>query len=124
MRNRLWYLRKLNVISWKISFQYIDTLIRICSPNSPTGNQFEKDDVIQIIEKCNSIVVIDETYVDFAKFSMLDLINKYDKSGPRDTSYPTAVQFTDEFTRDHYQDWARGTNASANPLAQEDKADK
>jgi len=27
----------------------------------------------------------------------LDLIGKYDQSGPRYTSYPTAVQFTDEF---------------------------
>ena len=53
-------------------------LVFICSPNSPTGNQFEKDDIIQIIEKCNSIVVIDETYVDFAKYSMLELPDKYD----------------------------------------------
>lgn len=53
-------------------------LVFICSPNSPTGNQFKKDDIIQIIEKCNSIVVIDETYVDFAKYSMLELTNTYD----------------------------------------------
>ena len=27
----------------------------------------------------------------------LDLIKKYDKAGPRYTSYPTAVVFNDEF---------------------------
>lgn len=53
-------------------------LIFICSPNSPTGNQFEKKDIIKVIEKCNSIVVVDETYVDFSKYSMLELTNKYD----------------------------------------------
>jgi len=30
----------------------------------------------------------------------IDLIRRYDKPGPRYTSYPTAVQFTDEFTVD------------------------
>lgn len=33
----------------------------------------------------------------------IDLIKRYDKSGPRYTSYPTAVQFHDGFTLDHYQ---------------------
>ena len=29
-----------------------------------------------------------------------ELIQRYDKAGPRYTSYPTAVQFTEEFTID------------------------
>ena len=32
-----------------------------------------------------------------------DLIRSYDKSGPRYTSYPTAVQFTDKFSSSDYQ---------------------
>jgi len=33
----------------------------------------------------------------------IDLIKRYDKSGPRYTSYPTAVQFHDGFDIQHYQ---------------------
>lgn len=33
----------------------------------------------------------------------IDLIKRYDKSGPRYTSYPTAVQFHDGFEISHYQ---------------------
>lgn len=45
------------------------------------------------------------------------LIAKYDQSGPRYTSYPTAVQFHDGFTADHYAEIARQTNASGSPLS-------
>jgi len=34
----------------------------------------------------------------------LDLIQKYNVSGPRYTSYPTALQFTDEFTEQSYRE--------------------
>lgn len=46
-----------------------------------------------------------------------DLIRRYDKSGPRYTSYPTAVQFSDEFTEDRYREIAKATNASGRPLS-------
>ncbi len=45
----------------------------------------------------------------------LDLIRRYDKSGPRYTSYPTAVQFHDEFTGLTYRSIAEGTNAERPP---------
>ena len=46
-----------------------------------------------------------------------DLIRKYDKSGPRYTSYPTAVQFHDGFTAAEYAQWAERSNARGNPLS-------
>ena len=39
-----------------------------------------------------------------------DVINNYDKSGPRYTSYPTAVQFHSGFTQQNYLKWADWTN--------------
>ena len=45
------------------------------------------------------------------------LIAKYDQSGPRYTSYPTAVQFHEGFTADDYAEIARNTNASGRPLS-------
>lgn len=35
-----------------------------------------------------------------------DLLERYDSNGPRYTSYPTAVQFTDAFDPAHYHDAA------------------
>ena len=40
----------------------------------------------------------------------LDLINRYDKTGPRYTSYPTAVQFTEDFGPKDYRTWAYESN--------------
>ncbi|WP_296803171.1 oxygen-independent coproporphyrinogen III oxidase [Thiolapillus sp.] len=45
------------------------------------------------------------------------LIAKYDQSGPRYTSYPTAVQFHDGFTAENYATIARQSNASGHPLS-------
>jgi len=46
-----------------------------------------------------------------------ELIRRYDRSGPRYTSYPTAVQFHEGFTVADYQATARATNESGRPLS-------
>ena len=46
-----------------------------------------------------------------------DLIRKYDQSGPRYTSYPTAVQFHDGFGPAEYSQAAQASNASERPLS-------
>ena len=45
------------------------------------------------------------------------LIKRYDKAGPRYTSYPTAVQFGDEYTADTYKKFAEKSNQSAQALS-------
>ncbi|MDH3265731.1 MAG: oxygen-independent coproporphyrinogen III oxidase [Gammaproteobacteria bacterium] len=47
----------------------------------------------------------------------LDLVRRYDGRGPRYTSYPTALQFHEEFTRQDYLDNARASNTSGVPLS-------
>jgi oxygen-independent coproporphyrinogen-3 oxidase len=44
-----------------------------------------------------------------------ELIRRYDKSGPRYTSYPTAVQFHDGFTEASYRAWAQQSNEEPIP---------
>ncbi len=44
-----------------------------------------------------------------------DLIQRYDKSGPRYTSYPTAVQFQPGFSATRYAAWAEHTNGEPIP---------
>ena len=46
-----------------------------------------------------------------------DLVRRYGGRGPRYTSYPTAVQFSDEFRVGQYRDNAVASNAAALPLS-------
>ena len=45
-----------------------------------------------------------------------ELIKRYDKSGPRYTSYPTAVQFDESFTIDTYKEWIEKSNELSRSL--------
>lgn len=45
------------------------------------------------------------------------LLKKYSKSGPRYTSYPTAVQFHEGFSADSYRDWVKTSNERGGPLS-------
>ena len=49
-------------------------LLFLCSPNNPTGAQYERSDVEEVARRCRDcIVVIDEAYADFAGSSLMDL---------------------------------------------------
>lgn len=53
-------------------------LIFVCSPNNPTGNLLNKQDIEFILQNFNGIVIIDEAYIDFAEAdSLIELINTY-----------------------------------------------
>jgi len=52
--------------------------IYLCSPNNPTGNQFDKSDILRILDTLkNSLVVLDEAYVEFSKYSLTQYVNEY-----------------------------------------------
>ncbi len=46
-----------------------------------------------------------------------DLIRRYEGSGPRYTSYPTAMEFSPAVGEQDYIDWVRASNASSKPLS-------
>jgi histidinol-phosphate aminotransferase len=54
-------------------------IIFICSPNNPTGNSMDRKSILEIVEKFNGIVVIDEAYIDFSRdpgcFDLLETYN-------------------------------------------------
>jgi histidinol-phosphate aminotransferase len=53
-------------------------IIFICSPNNPTGNDLNRNDIENIIKKFTGIVVLDEAYIDFSdKKSFSMEIDKY-----------------------------------------------
>ena len=41
-------------------------IIWLCTPNNPTGNSLNRDEVVKVIEQFEGLVIIDEAYSDFA----------------------------------------------------------
>lgn len=50
----------------------------LCSPNNPTGNQFEPKLVREIAEEFEGVLVVDEAYVEFAPLSIKDMVEEFD----------------------------------------------
>lgn len=53
-------------------------IIWICSPNNPTGNAMQHEDIETILNNFNGLVVVDEAYINFARQrSFISLLNEY-----------------------------------------------
>ncbi len=51
-------------------------LLFVCSPNNPTGNSFQREDILNLTKNFGGIVVVDEAYIHFSsEKSLLDEIN-------------------------------------------------
>src|ERR671921_1725358 len=54
-------------------------IIYICSPNNPTGNQYDKDVITELMLTLkNKLILIDEAYVEFGKYSLASMATKYE----------------------------------------------
>jgi histidinol-phosphate aminotransferase len=42
-------------------------IIWLCSPNNPTGNSLNRDEMLKVLDAFEGIVIIDEAYIDFAR---------------------------------------------------------
>lgn len=61
-------------------FKAIDSYTKIvflCSPNNPTGNNLNKDDIIKVLKNFGGIVVLDQAYADFSSGDFMDLLAQY-----------------------------------------------
>jgi histidinol-phosphate aminotransferase len=53
-------------------------LILLCSPNNPTGNSLDRNQMIRIVEKFDGLVIVDEAYIDFSSQpSLLGELERY-----------------------------------------------
>jgi histidinol-phosphate aminotransferase len=53
-------------------------IIFICSPNNPTGNSFEREDVEIILNNFEGLVVVDEAYINYSRHrSFLSELKEY-----------------------------------------------
>ena len=42
-------------------------VIWICSPNNPTGNSIDRDEIAKVLTTFEGLVVVDEAYIDFSQ---------------------------------------------------------
>ena len=42
-------------------------IIWLCSPNNPTGNSLNRDEILKVLDAFEGIVIVDEAYIDFAR---------------------------------------------------------
>lgn len=68
----------LDVKALREAFTSETKLLYLCSPNNPTGNQFELGDVEYLIEEFPGVVIVDEAYGEYADYSVISLIDKYE----------------------------------------------
>ena len=53
-------------------------IIWLCSPNNPTGNQLQREEIVKVIEQFDGLVIVDEAYSDFSpRKTFRSEINKY-----------------------------------------------
>ncbi len=54
-------------------------ILFICSPNNPTGNSIDREDIETLVQQFKGVVVIDEAYIDFSsEESCIDFIETYE----------------------------------------------
>ncbi|MCW4018634.1 MAG: histidinol-phosphate transaminase [Candidatus Bathyarchaeota archaeon] len=53
-------------------------LLYLCSPNNPTAGQLRSREVEALIEEFSGIVLVDEAYGEYADYSVVPLIKKYE----------------------------------------------
>ena len=53
-------------------------LLYLCSPNNPTANQLRPREVELLMEAFPGIVLVDEAYAEYADYSVVPLIDKYE----------------------------------------------
>jgi len=69
---------RLNIKQLLSSFSTKTSMLYLCSPNNPTGTQFNKEEIETLINKFPGIVVLDEAYAEYANYSLISKVNDFE----------------------------------------------
>jgi histidinol-phosphate aminotransferase len=58
--------------------RYCGKLFFLTTPNAPLGSAFPLEYIEELAQRCAGVLVLDETYCDFAEGNALELVSKYD----------------------------------------------
>jgi histidinol-phosphate aminotransferase len=53
------------------------SILIICNPNNPTGNQFPIEDIKQLLNNYKGLTLIDEAYQEYSKYTIVPETNNY-----------------------------------------------
>ncbi len=45
-------------------------LLILCNPNNPTGNQFNREELVELVDEVEGFVLVDEAYTDYSDYSL------------------------------------------------------
>ncbi|MHA2067239.1 MAG: histidinol-phosphate transaminase [Candidatus Thorarchaeota archaeon] len=54
------------------------SILVLCNPNNPTGNQFPRDYVLRLVKGFSGLVLVDEAYQEYSRYSLVDETAKYE----------------------------------------------
>ena len=69
---------KLDITALLEKFSSKTSLLYLCSPNNPTGNQFKSTEVETLLQEFTGIVILDEAYAEFADYTLVPHINEFE----------------------------------------------
>lgn len=52
-------------------------IIILCNPNNPTGSIISQEDILRIVEACDSMVIVDEAYIEFSDLQIQDATREF-----------------------------------------------
>ena len=52
-------------------------VVIICNPNNPTGTQFPREEILQLVRESGKIIVVDEAYAEFSGETLISEIENY-----------------------------------------------
>ncbi len=58
--------------------RYAGKIFFLTTPNAPLGPAFSVEYIEELAQRCDGMLVLDETYADFAEFNALELVKRYD----------------------------------------------
>lgn len=53
-------------------------ILILCNPNNPTGNLFRYEDILKVIRESKKLVLVDETYYEFADITFKKELQRFD----------------------------------------------
>ena len=53
-------------------------LVLVNNPNNPTGNLFSRDEILSLARECDSLVVVDESYIEISALSVSDALAEHE----------------------------------------------
>jgi histidinol-phosphate aminotransferase len=68
----------IDIVGMRKAFTPDARLLYLCSPNNPTASQLKPREIEALTEEFPGIVLVDEAYAEYADYSVVPLINKYE----------------------------------------------